>query len=332
MNNILTMALALLLSLGCGFLFFRNAPRWGLVDIPDSRKVHSHPTPRTGGLAMVCGGLIALMAGHSARIVAVPSVPWQTLVAGTGFILLGGMDDRFSYKPKHKFLLFLSLSLLAAWPWVMVVSSPQFVGIHLGACLVHPPRILCGLFLVFWFLAVPNAVNIDDAINGYMGGFTLLLLGVAAFHGTSTWIPMGALVGFLVFNWPKASHFMGDAGSFGCGFFIAECLLRSGGLVNPFFSLILTAPIALDVAMGIFRRMRLGMSLFAPDNSTFPHHVLAKTGGKVALATPLLWLNAGLFVLFLDRPFLAGTWALAYLSILWNLNKKHWQAAVAPKA
>jgi UDP-GlcNAc:undecaprenyl-phosphate GlcNAc-1-phosphate transferase len=171
-------------------------------------------------------------------------------------------------------------------------------------------------------MAVPSAVNIEDAINGYMGGFTFLVLLGLALRGVDTRIALGALAGFLLFNWPKAKHFMGDAGSFGCGFFLAEALLRGGGLQHPGMALAMTAPISLDVAMGLIRRKRLGLTPFTADQATCPHHVLQLMGGNPLRATPILWLNAAGFVFLAGQPwvvmFLATLYAVALVWLNWK--------------
>ena len=302
MPRLLLPLIAMLATMAAGLLLVRKAVAWGFIDLPDARKVHTLPTPRTGGLAMVLGGGIVFILALALGWIPWPVIPWQTWLAGFGFITVGAMDDRFSFQPRQKVLVLLALSALAAWPWVLLLRA---AGVPwLPVAWTASPLLLAGaaILITFWFMAVPNAVNIEDAINGYMGGFTfLVLLGLAA-RGVDTRLALGALLGFLLLNWPKARHFMGDAGSFGCGFFIAEAILRGGGLAHPSMALFLTAPISLDVAMGLIRRKRLGMTFFTADRSTCPHHLLALTGGNVALTTALLWLNTAGFVLLANRP------------------------------
>ncbi|MBL0313366.1 MAG: hypothetical protein IPP78_11790 [Holophagaceae bacterium] len=315
---ILTLAATVIL----GLLLVRLAVPLGFIDLPGDRKVHTLPTPRTGGLAMVGGG--GLMFGLALALgwIPWPIIPWQTWLAGLGFITVGAADDRFSFHPRQKFLVLLALSVLATWPWVLVLRA---TGVPwLPAAWTASPLLLAGaaILITFWFMAVPNAVNIEDAINGYMGGFTfLVLLGLAA-RGVDTRIALGALLGFLLLNWPKARQFMGDAGSFGCGFFLAEAILRGGGLAHPSMALFMTAPISLDVAMGLIRRKKLGMTIFTADRATCPHHLLALTGGNILLATSLLWLNAAGFVFLANRPWLALGQTVLYVLLLVILNRK----------
>jgi len=309
-------------TLGMGWLLLRKALTWGFMDHPDERKIHVLPTPRTGGLAMVLGAVLTFGVAVALQWISCPILPWQTWVAGGGFILVGALDDRFSFHPRQKFLVLLALSALAAWPWTLLLRAGFIPGFH-QACLAYPCLLApAGLVLTFWFMAVPNALNIEDAINGYMGGFTFLVLLGLALRGIDTRIALGALLGFLALNWPKAKHFMGDAGSFGCGFLVAEVILRGGGLTHPSMALAMTAPISMDVAMGLIRRKKLKMTFFTADRSTCPHHVLRLTGGSALLATPILWLNTALFVVLADRPHWALGQAAVYTVLLVMLNRK----------
>lgn len=314
--------LSLSATLIVGLLLVRLAVPLGFIDLPGDRKVHTLPTPRTGGLAMVLGGGLVFLLALALKWLPWPALPWQTWLAGFGFITVGAADDRFSFQPRQKVLVLLALPVLAAWPWVLALRATGAP--WLPTAWTASPLLLAGaaLLITFWFMAVPNAVNIEDAINGYMGGFTFLVLLGLALRGVDTRLALGALLGFLLLNWPKARHFMGDAGSFGCGFFLAEAILRGGGLAHPSMALFLTAPISLDVAMGLVRRKRLGMTFFTADRSTCPHHLLALTGENVALTTSLLWFNAAGFVALANRPWWALGQAVLYVLALIFLNRK----------
>jgi len=309
-------------TLAAGCLLVNKAADWGFIDIPDARKIHTMPTPRTGGLAMVMGGGFIFILAAALGWIPCPALPWQTWFAGSGFVTVGALDDRFSFHPRQKFLVLLFLSSLAAWPWVLVLKANGVP--WLPQAWMDSPFLLFAAFLIitFWFMAVPNAVNIEDAINGYMGGFTFIILAALYLRGVDARVALGALIGFLLLNWPRAKHFMGDAGSFGCGFFIAESILRGGGLAQPFMALAFTAPISMDVAMGLIRRKRLRMSFFTADRATCPHHLLKWVGENTVVATSILWINSAGFVFLADRPSLALGQAFLYAMALVSLNRK----------
>lgn len=269
---------------------------------------------------MVLGGTLVFLLFSAPGRIPFPGLPWQTWVAGLSFITVGTLDDRYSFHPRQKFLVLLSISAMAAWPWVLTLkaTSPSW----LPQALVGSPLSLVptALLITFWFMAVPNAVNIEDAINGYMGGFTFLLLFALYLRGVDTRIALGALAGFLLLNWPRAKHFMGDAGSFGCGFFIAEGILRGGGIEHPLMPLAFTAPISMDVAMGLIRRKKLGMSFFTADRATCPHHLLARFGGSHMKAALVLWLISSGFVVLCPFPIAVLFFSLGFACVLVYLN------------
>lgn len=322
MSRLLLPLLAMLATMAAGLLLVQKALAWGFIDLPDDRKIHTLPTPRTGGMAMVVGGGLVFALSQVLGWLPRPDLPWQTWLAGLGFITVGAVDDRFSFHPGQKFLVFLSLSALAAWPWVLVLRTTGAPWLP-QAWMASPVLLaIVAVVLTFWFMAVPNAVNIEDAINGYMGGFTLIVMTAFYLRGVDSRIAIGALIGFLFLNWPRAKHFMGDAGSFGCGFVIAEGTLRAGGLTHPLLALAFTAPISMDVAMGLIRRKRLRMSPFTADRATCPHHLLALTGGSALFATPILWLSAASFAILANWPWLALGQAVLYALALVILNRK----------
>lgn len=297
MNTVLRFLLSLSITIVASLLFIRMSATWGFIDLPDPRKVHTIPTPRTGGLAILVGCALGLWIATLLKWMPWPIIPWQTSMAGLGFTTIGALDDRFSFHPRQKVLILLALSALAAWPWVLHI---KVVGVSwLPQVLTNSTLFVCvaSIILVLWFMAVPNAVNIQDAINGYMGGYLFIVMAAVYARGLDTSIALGSLVGFLSFNWPRARHFMGDAGSFGFGFLLAEILLRCDGLDNPIMPLVFTAPISFDVAMGLIRRRALRMSFFDADCRTFPHQILRSFHGRTELAAPFLWLNATVLIL-----------------------------------
>lgn len=321
MMRLLPLIFSAILTLVAGHLLIRKAFAWGLIDTPNSRKVHTLPTPRTGGMAMVLGGGLAFVLSSVIGLIQWPNLPWQTWLAGFGFIFVGALDDHFSFYPRQKFLVLLSLSALAAWPWMasLKITDSSWLPHTWTNSFIFLP-ISFGV-ITFWFMAVPNAVNIEDAINGYMGGFTFIVMLSLIFSGINTSIALGALLGFLSLNWPKAKHFMGDTGSFGCGFFIAEAILQQGGLNDPMMALALTAPISLDVAMGLIRRHQLGMSFFSEDRSTIPHRTLNLFDGNIYLTTILLWLNAAVFAFLYNFKYFLLYYTFIYIIILIFLNR-----------
>ena len=332
MSRMLLPLIAMLATTALSLLLVGKAVAWGFIDLPDDRKIHALPTPRTGGLAMVLGGGLTFVISQVFGWLPKPGLPWQTWLAGLGFVTVGALDDRFSFHPRQKFMVFLSLSALAAWPWILDLKNAGVPWLP-QAWMASPFSLAAtAVILTFWFMAVPNAVNIEDAINGYMGGFTFIVMFGLHLHGIETRIALGAIMGFLFLNWPRAKHFMGDAGSFGCGFLIAEGILRSGGMAHPLMALAFTAPISMDVATGIVRRLHLRMGLFEADCATCPHHLLRLSHQSNTLATLILWANACIFAyLAFHQGFGLILYGLLYGSALVLLNRRAFWPSAPPE-
>jgi len=224
-------------------LMRRLAPRWGLVDHPNSRKVHIVPTPLGGGLAILCGVLLPLV---GAQLVvwlvlrnAIPSgwfppelsehlpgimyrsrLLWTIMLAGIVISALGLVDDlrNLRWQPK------LAVQLLVACG---VVAG----GVR-GTLFVDIPWIGWGL-TVLWIVVLTNAFNFLDNMDGLSAGIGLIaamIFAVIMLTGTAQphwfvavflFLLAGSLAGFLMHNWPPARIFMGDTGSCLIGLWLA---------------------------------------------------------------------------------------------------------------
>ena len=196
----------------------------GFIDYPRNDRVHRRPTPFLGGLA------VALSAGLAFAILA-PRLPgltelWDrgtlpraavptTLFVATGALLLGLIDDRFVLSPLQKLVgqIVLSVAFLAplvpaTWSWTL---------------LLWPIGLL-------WMVGQMNAFNLLDNMDGILSGIGALIglfMGVMALQlGRPDMAALalaagGASLGFLCFNFPPATIFLGDAGAFFIGFLLA---------------------------------------------------------------------------------------------------------------
>lgn len=255
------------------------ALKFNIVDKPDTRKVHQKIIPRIGGIAIVVGFLITVLAS-------VPIDGPITGIIGGGIVIaiIGIWDDCISLNPKIKLL----GQLVAA-------SIPYFSGvsIHFAA---NPMGGIVNLewlafpVTVFWIVAMINTVNLIDGLDGLAAGLcgisslTVAVLMIAQ----DQWIPAilalaltGNCIGFLGYNFSPARVFMGDVGSMFLGYSLAVItiygVLKStitASLLIPI--VILGIPIA-DTAFAIFRRVRSGKGIFQPDRGHF-HHILLDQG------------------------------------------------------
>ncbi len=268
-----------------------------LTDIPDSRKVHLNVVPRCGGIAMSVGTLI-------------PMVMWLpidrrigSLLAGGAIIVLFGIwDDRKNLKYQWK----LAGQLIA----VIVVMQGGFVLQHLPFAGLDPvsPFISYPITALF-LLAITNAVNMTDGLDGLAAGCALLTLALIALLGAQggghevvviAIALMGSLVGFLRYNTHPAIVFMGDAGSQLLGFAIAVLTIYLlefvHGALSPALPLLFLALPILDLLWVVSERLLARRSPFRPDRSHF-HHKLLHIGFRHGEAVALVYLFHGTMVI-----------------------------------
>ncbi|MDA7497944.1 hypothetical protein N8490_00535 [bacterium] len=237
-------------------------PRLGLMDEPDERRVHSVPVPRAGGLAIWMAFLIVLwvadaifpnlFVGHHAT----KNIAWT--ISSAILILVGFIDDRAGLKPLVK----LAGQAIAAAVFYYIYYPEGFsiAGVQL-------PYAAALVIFVIWCVALINAFNLIDGLDGLCGGLVVVSLSMilAIAWSNGNWrdsafiiLMIGAVAGFLVYNFNPARIFLGDAGSMMLGFFIASSANDIAGERALIGSLMLPIAIAgvplLDVILAIWRR------------------------------------------------------------------------------
>jgi len=297
----LTFAASFALSVILVALLRRAALRFGLVDRPGGRKQHAGPMPLGGGIAILLAASLPLLAGglachlwsRNALPVELPSglrctaaiaagrfalLGW-VLAGGLAFGALGLWDDLRPLRPKAK--------LLAQYAIALAVSALPQVRVTL---FIHAGWVQM-LLTATWLVLMVNSFNLLDNMDGQSGlvafltGAALLVLTlqtgqylVAAFLLGL----LGAVLGFLVFNLPPASIFMGDTGSMFIGYMLAVATTLATFLtptqMNPVFPvlvpLVIFAVPLYDVASVLVIRLHKGQPLLAGDRSHFSHRLL----------------------------------------------------------
>ncbi len=294
----------------------------GLVDKPDNkRKIHSRPIPRGGGVPIAISyflsfAAVAVIAPHSGIAVHAGLATARAIAPAVLLILLVGlMDDIFGLKPWHKLL----GQFIAAG---MVVSAG--IRIHdFGFLILHPA--IGTTVTVLWLLTCTNAINLIDGMDGLAAGISLIAaaasLAASLISGSNALAVVaapliGALIGFLVFNFNPASIFLGDSGSLVLGFLLGCYGVmwtgKSPALTDLAAPLIaLTIPL-LDVAVAITRRFLRRQPIFKADRAHIHHRLLA------------LGLSHRRAVLYL---YLAGMSA-GMLSLCLIVGRRRWEAVV----
>ncbi len=295
--------------------------RWGHVDDPGHRKIHTQPIPLAGGFAVSAGGLLGglliwiLASSGVLGRVEVGSLwvgaeggrRFGVLLAGAvGMLALGAWDDRRDLGAGIKFLVQGLIAVLVAIYGVQV-PVPD------GMAILRQP------LTVFWILAVTNAFNLSDNMNGLCAG--LGLIGASAVSAASLLFQgqfelacgaalfAGSLAGYLPYNYPRASVFLGDAGSQWVGYWIAVLALlfvrpstiSNGGLQQSCKAAFAVAAVPLiDMAFVVLSRTWRGQPFWVGDTHHLSHR-LARTSLGKAGAVAVLWLLGALLVALFNR-------------------------------
>lgn len=267
----------------------------GAIDVPtDERRMHRHPIPRLGGLAIFIGFLLSvvLFADLTKQV--------QGILVGAIIVAaLGAVDDLISLKPMAKLL---GQSVAA------VVAISHGVIIHLftnpNIFSVNEFILLEGLALpitFLWIVGVTNAVNLIDGLDGLACGVSaiasLTMFAVALLVAESNVAVllaalMGACLGFLPYNMNPAKVFMGDTGALLLGYLLATLsvvgMFKFYAIVTFIVPVLALALPLLDTLFAIVRRVLHGQSPFTPDRGHL-HHRLVDLGLNHKQAVALMY-------------------------------------------
>jgi UDP-GlcNAc:undecaprenyl-phosphate GlcNAc-1-phosphate transferase len=297
----------------CGAVFTRLARdaaiRFGLVDKPDGRrKVQARAVPLAGGVGVLLGAVTAL-----AFSLLLPGVAEELgsdarrgvclLIAATIISLVGLADDARNLRARYKLAGQIAASLVVIFPGGLLIERVSVFeyDFELGP-------VVSFVFTLFWFLAAINALNLLDGMDGLLGTIGFVVCGALAgiaflsgqpFAGLVAAALAGSLVGFLRYNMPPASVYLGDCGSMLIGLVVAALAIQAS-LKGPAMALV--APTAIlvlpliDTSAAIVRRKLTGRGLAIADRGHL-HHVLQRSGMTIrrvlVLVTVLGLLAAG---------------------------------------
>ena len=339
MNDVFWVSLpavaAAALAFGFTPLVARVAVRVGAIDIPDARKVHDRPIPRLGGLAIVAS--IALVLGGAQLLSA---DRWELplhLAPGLGLgvlpiLLVSIWDDIQSVGARRKLIAHTLGAVMAVALGISLGPVVHLFGVPIEIGWIARP------LSVLWIVAVTNAFNLIDGLDGLSAGLALIaaasMAAVFAIVGQSNMVGValvlaGALLGFLPYNLHPARLFMGDTGATAIGFCLAAFALRGGSTLSSGFAallpvFILGLPIA-DALVAVARRTLHRLEyhtggVFDADRDHIHHRLLALgvdygravlllyAGGLICAGTALfsIFLNAREAALMVTALLLAG--------------------------
>ena len=272
-------------------LIRRLCQRFNLLDVPaDGRRVHTSAIPRLGGVAIYLSLLLALSSLFFVSNLVTESLAYyspnffKVLIPASLVLVLGIYDDLRGANAAVKFVgLGLIASLFYAMGGRIEALAIPFVGI------VQFPAVISFVLTVFWLVAISNAFNLIDGVDGLATGaalFSSIVILVVALSGYNTAMIVvtivlcGALAGFLRYNFNPASIFLGDSGALFVGFLLASLSLLGAQKATTAIAVI--TPIlafglpVVDTTVTMARRLVGGRPLFEGDGEHIHHMLLAR--------------------------------------------------------
>lgn len=259
-------------------LVIKMAVKFGAVDTPDERKVHTRIMPRMGGLAIYCGFIVAVLLTQTISVKLL-----GLLIGCTMIILLGIIDDIKVLSPKVKLL----GQILAAIVIVLSGIRVDFLTNPFADIVFFDSMIFTVPITLLWIVGVTNAVNLIDGLDGLAAGtsgIAAVTIAVVSFMeghvatGTLALILAGSVFGFLPFNFNPAKVFMGDTGSMFLGFTLSVLaitgLTKSATFVSLFIPIVILGIPIFDTAFAIVRRFLNGAPIFQADKGHLHHQLL----------------------------------------------------------
>lgn len=298
------------------------AKKYQWYDSTNERKIHISPTPRIGGVGVFISFIIGIsvffgLSSSSGIEMGLDGYKFTALlIAIAGIFTVGIFDDYLNLSAKLKFGIQALLTIL------LIVSGFRFKELYIPFVQYTLPLGLFSYPLTFiWIVGVSNAINLIDGMDGLAGGLSclgLLSVGLYSLILNDTGLSVlaftlaGSLLAFLVFNFPPAKIFMGDAGSYVIGLTLAVVPLANNPQYNS-VTLYLAITVCIipifDTLSSMIRRMIFyRVSFFTPDKE-HTHHKLLNLG----LSTLQI-----LVIVYLICCCLCG------VTLLWSLYQTDW--------
>ena len=207
----------------------------GLLDEPNARSSHRRPTPRGGGVSFV------FVASGFALPFAF-ALPAALPLVALPLAIVGFLDDRHNLPAGLRYGVQVATALFLLWISPLSALAPGFL--------------VC-LLLLIAATAVINFTNFMDGLDGLVAGCMAVLFAVAGL-----WPLVGALLGFLLWNWSPAKVFMGDVGSTFLGAVFAGVVLQQTSFSAALALLLVATPLLADACLCVPRRLFAGQRIF----------------------------------------------------------------------
>jgi UDP-GlcNAc:undecaprenyl-phosphate/decaprenyl-phosphate GlcNAc-1-phosphate transferase len=287
------------------------ASRRGWVSVPSQdRHLHLIPLPRLGGVAIFISFLLslAIAAAVASRFPHIYSAfssktLLTILLPATLVFLLGVYDDLYSVGPYVKFAVQSIAATMLFMGGLRILNIPVLFGEHRLPWFVGLP------LTILWVLAITNAFNLIDGLDGLAGGSalfsTLVVFVVALVNGyflvtVMTIALAGAILGFLRYNFNPATIFLGDSGSLFIGFLLSALAL-AGAQKSPTIVAVAIPVVSfglpiLETSLSVLRRLISGRPVFTADREHI-HHKLLQHGLTHRQVVTVLYAVSAVFAL-----------------------------------
>ncbi len=266
----------------------------GAIDVPRTRHIHKREMPKLGGVAIFLGFLLGYM------LFCEQTPQMISILIGSFIIILTGIfDDIKPLKPKVKFVGQLIASIIVVYYGGIVMQDVSAYGIYIDFGIFAKPLTI--LFIV----ALINCMNFVDGMDGLAAGIaeiyfitiSIIIYITGIYNGLDaslTLIMIGAVFGFLIYNFYPAKIFMGDSGSMFLGYIISVISLLGfknvtiTSFVVP--ALILAVPI-LDTLFAIIRRLLKKESPAKADREHLHHQIYNRTSSQLKTVLIIYMIN-----------------------------------------
>lgn len=296
------------------------AVRYGFLDMPNERKVHTTPIPRIGGVAIAIGVTVGLI-----YLRPIEPAMSSIILGGITILVIGLLDDKYQLRPIVKlFGQFLATTFVISGGLIIErVTLPVFGLVELGNFSV--------ILTMLWIVGVTNAINLLDGLDGLASGVvTISLVSILTMAVTDSnlvvvmiaVVLIGSNIGFLFHNFHPAKIYMGDTGSLFLGYSIAIIsmlgLFKNVALFSFILPIIVLAVPIFDTLFAIVRRAASGEGIMKPDKKHI-HYRLLEAGfshRKTVLIIYGFSAVFGLIAILFTRASLAIAMVLAVLLLI----------------
>jgi UDP-N-acetylmuramyl pentapeptide phosphotransferase/UDP-N-acetylglucosamine-1-phosphate transferase len=293
---------------------------WQVLDMPNKRSLHTRPTPRLGGIAILLGGsagllVIWLLQGYTVA-------GWPVFMAALVLALVSLADDRHT--------------LSAGLRLLVQVAVAAFLLFHYRE---PDPGILLLLGALLFLTWMINLYNFMDGMDGFAAGMSVFGFATFAILGWQAGqmetalgyaLVAAACAGFLLLNFPPASLFMGDVGSTVLGLLAGLAILQShrAGLLPAWLGMLVFSPFIVDATVTLVLRMLRREQFWKPHKTHFYQRLVQNRWGhrRTVLAEYTLMLACcgsalgGAALPLSGQVVLIVAWVLMYAVIIWLVN------------